>query len=486
MEGIRKIEIKNLVLSVDKNYDHSKFDLDEWSQYLNVLCGDRDFQIEAIKTAIIYLGSGKYNSISDLLKENYNQNYEIKNNYGTLDKLNKSIQLPNILSAVIDMATGSGKSYVIFGIAHIAMILGIVKRILVLCPSPTIADGLTEKFQNLITDGNLLNAIPNKYNTIPIHITDANSTIKENDICVENIHAVYENTGSSIKDSFTKSGENTLILSDEVHHAYNTTRDKSIRKWREFIENNNYGFKYHLGFTGTAYKENDYFSDVIFRYSLRQAIADKVVKYIQYVAEDSSGDKFEKFQKILQNHNEIKAKYPLITPLSIIVTAKIDGAKILKEDFVDFLVNFTKSSRENIEKKILIVTSDPTHKKNIQILKNVDEKDCGIEWIISVSMLTEGWDCKNVFQIVPWEDRAFNSKLLISQVLGRGLRIPKWCNAQPKVIVFNHSKWSSSIQTIVDEILENETALISRILSKGDRSKYNFSLVNLNYDKKNL
>jgi type III restriction enzyme len=47
-----------------------------------------------------------------------------------------------------------------------------------------------------------------------------------------------------------------------------------------------------------------------------------------------------------------------------------------------------------------------------------------VEWIFSVSMLTEGWDVQNVFQIVPHEKRAFASKLLIAQVLGRGLRVP--------------------------------------------------------------
>lgn len=29
----------------------------------------------------------------------------------------------------------------------------------------------------------------------------------------------------------------------------------------------------------------------------------------------------------------------------------------------------------------------------------VDDKDDPVEWIVSVSMLTEGWDVKNVFQI---------------------------------------------------------------------------------------
>ena len=38
---------------------------------------------------------------------------------------------------------------------------------------------------------------------------------------------------------------------------------------------------------------------------------------------------------------------------------------------------------------------------------------------------SEGWDVDNVFQIVPMEEKAFNSRLLISQVLGRGMRIPR-------------------------------------------------------------
>ena len=74
---------------------------------------------------------------------------------------------------------------------------------------------------------------------------------------------------------------------------------------------------------------------------------------------------------------------------------------------------------------MLTVTSHKDHKANLPKLKTVDDPQTSVQWIVSVSMLTEGWDVKNVFQIVPWEDRAFNSKLLIAQVLGRGLRIPQ-------------------------------------------------------------
>jgi len=67
-------------------------------------------------------------------------------------------------------------------------------------------------------------------------------------------------------------------------------------------------------------------------------------------------------------------------------------------------------------------------------LKTVDEPENSVEWIVSVSMLTEGWDVNNVFQIVPHEDKAFNSKLLIAQVLGRGLRVPPVYRNDPKII----------------------------------------------------
>src|SRR6185436_7089235 len=98
-------------------------------------------------------------------------------------------------------------------------------------------------------------------------------------------------------------------------------------------------------------------------------------------------------------------------------------------------------------------------KQNLALLKEVDEPGSDVEWIVSVSMLTEGWDVKNVFQIVPHESRAFNSKLLIAQVLGRGLRVPPACREQPLVTINNHEKWSPEIGELLKEVLEIESTL---------------------------
>ena len=103
---------------------------------------------------------------------------------------------------------------------------------------------------------------------------------QEGALCIENIHAVYENTGSSIDDSFEGRGQDTLVLCDEAHHIFNkpSDNDASIKKWKQFLLNDKYGFKYMLGFTGTAYIEDEYFPDVLYRYSLRKDVYKRQVQ----------------------------------------------------------------------------------------------------------------------------------------------------------------------------------------------------------------
>ena len=483
-EGIKVYKTQDLVLQVKQNFDPTKLNFKKWIDFLDVLCGDREFQKEAIKDAVIFLASGEYSSIESLVEENFRGNDELQKRYKSVRDYQKNLPLPHKLSAVIDLATGTGKSYLIYGIAQIALGIGLVDKVLVLCPSLTIESGLKEKFEKLSGDDKLKATLPDSAIFKNPRIIDANSTIKNGDICVENIHAVYERTGSSINDSLEGNGERVLVLNDEVHHAYNSSSETDIRKWKAFLLDPKFNFKYILGFTGTAYMDDEYFNDVIYRYSIRQAVDDKVVKSVDYVAKDENIDKNEKFQKIYDNHEEFVKKYRLIKPLTILVTKDISNAKALREDLIDFLEKREKISRKAVEKKVLIVTSHKDHKKNVLELKNVDDKDNSVEWIVSVSMLTEGWDVKNVFQIVPWEDRAFNSKLLIAQVLGRGLRIPEeYKSPQPKVRVFNHDAWSRNIRGLIDEILEIEVRLTSEVLTTGERAKYNFDLYTIDYDK---
>ena len=494
MTGKKIFNTQDLVLKVNtKNYDPAKYPIDEWGRFLDILCPNREYQKEAIKTAIHYLISTKYDSIEALVKENYAQNDQLQQRYKTEKEYWSKIQLPGKLSACIDLATGTGKSYVMYGIAQIALGMGIVDKVLVLGPpSLTIERELTKKFNALSSNSTLKASIPQGTKYSNPSIIDANQTIKDGCVCIENINVVYAKTGSSIMDSlgFGK-GARCLVLNDEVHHAYNkvegnTNESKSIKKWKEFLLDSSYEFPYIIGFTGTAYIDNDYFNDVIYRYSLRTAIENNFVKSVNYVIENEDSNENEKFQKILQNHKHNKDIYSNIKPLTILITKDIKHAKQLKTRLVEFLHEKGEGSEEYLNKeKVLIVTSDKEHKANVLKLPNVDRQDEAVEWIISVAMLTEGWDVKNVLQIVPMEEKAFNSKLLIAQVLGRGLRIPDGYT-KAEVTVFNHDKWSVRIKGLVEEILEMETKIKNSPIIEGERAKYHFTLYNINYTKNTI
>ncbi|MFZ6016995.1 MAG: DEAD/DEAH box helicase [Nitrospirota bacterium] len=473
---------KDLVLEVSPNYDPKKFNPNKYEAFLDALCENREYQKEAIRETLRYFLGGEYKSLKDLAEENYHKNPKLQEKYSSLDDFIKHLQLPDKLSCSLEHATATGKSYVMYGIARLMLAEGAVNQVLVLCPSNTIETGLTGKFRTLSADKTLKDLLPEDSKITNPRIINASNTIQKGNICIENIHATYINTKSAIEDSLVRKGERTLVLNDEAHHLMSPS-DIALKKWKEFLLDPEYGFKYIVNLSGTCYIGNDYFTDVIHRFSLRDSIEEKFVKSIRYLAEDSSGSEDEKFQKIYENHIENKkVKYRKIKPITILVTKNIAACKRLTDKLIDFLAKKEKSSKEKAAEKVLIVTSANEHKNNIPILQRVDDKDNTVEWITSVSMLSEGWDVKNVFQIVPHEERAFNSKLLIAQVLGRGLRIPEvYKGDQPVVTVFNHDKWSSSIKHLVDEVLEIEKRIYSYPVSK--KEDYNFDLYQIDYEK---
>jgi type III restriction enzyme len=473
---------KDLVLKVSPNYDPKRFDPNRYEAFLDALCGDREYQKEAVRETVRYFLGGEYKSLKELAEENYHKNPKLQEKYSYFEDFLSHLQLPDKLSCSMDHATATGKSYAMYGIARIMLAEGAVDQVLVLCPSNTIEAGLTEKSRNLSADRTLKDLLPADSKVANPRIINASNTIQKGDICIENIHATYINTKSAIEDSLVGKGERTLVLNDEAHHLMSPS-DTALKKWKEFLLDPKYGFKFIVNLSGTCYIGDDYFTDVIHRFSLRDSIEEKFVKSIRYVAEDSSGNEDEKFQKIYDNHIEDKTvKYRKVKPLTILVTKNIAACKRLTDKLVAFLAKKERISKEKAADKVLIVTSANEHKSNIPILRRVDDKDNPIEWITSVSMLSEGWDVKNVFQIVPHEERAFNSKLLIAQVLGRGLRVPEgYRGNQPVVTVFNHDKWSSSIKHLVDEVLEIEKRIHSYPVTK--KEDYNFYLYNIDYKR---
>lgn len=476
----------------------------KYDAFLSTLCrSEYAFQKDAVNTVIKFLISRKYQNTADLARENYAQHIKLKQKFNHIADYLAKFPLQTKKACSLDLATGTGKSFVIYALAQICLAEGLVDKVVVLCPSLTIEEGLKSKFEQLASDHTLKKIIEE---TGAVHknpaIKSSNDPILDGDICVENIHATYERTGSSIEDSFKNKGARVLVINDEAHHIFSPV-DNIIKKWLDFLRNEDFGFRYIVNLSGTPYIGDEYFYDVLFRFSIRDAIEHGVIKKVDYKSEE--GLQIEKgFQDSYEFHRRNREEYgEYLKPISIVVTEKISGCVKVWKELVDFIAEKEKIAPEEASKKAIWVTSgvpaestkdgkavrqivsspEKVRKANLQLLKTVDERDNPVEWIVSVSMLTEGWDVKNVFQVVPHENRAFNSKLLIAQVLGRGLRIPEILkgNAIPVLLkVNNHERWTTQIANLYRDVLEIENRL-----SWGydpARSQYAFPLHNLSYE----
>jgi type III restriction enzyme len=448
-----------LVLPVSETYDPTVFNLADYSDFIDAICGNREYQREAIETILRLFCGGRYQSTEQLAREGFARSSDLQRLYANDDALVERLPFPDMLSATLDLATGTGKSFAMYAVARIMLNEQLIDRVLVLCPSLTIEAGLLDKFMTLTADGDLTDLLPQRPggHPLPTIVTGA-QTVKPGDICVENRHAAYENAGSSLLDSFLGQGHRTLIISDEVHHVV-SAGGQSPKKWHDFIADGRFGFRWHLGVSGTCYAGNEYFTDVVYRYAVRDAINDGWVKEVYYLAEDDSNSDDERFQKLLAQHEKNRKTYKPLKPLTIAVTKDIKSAEQLAIDLVAFLAAQPGMDHATAEARVLVVTSNAKHQANLLRLRTVDDPTDPTEWIVSVSMLTEGWDVKNVFQIYPHQKRAFDSKLLISQVLGRGLRHPDGLSGTPVVHVFNHQRWGPEIDNFVAEILDQESVV---------------------------
>lgn len=475
---MNKISLREqeLVLNVSNNVDVKKWDESKYYKFIEQLTNGRQYQEEAILTALRFMCGGQYNNTRELAEENFMNNIHIQEKFSTLDNFLKNLYFSDQFTANIDLATATGKSWILYGIARIMLEEAIVDQVLILVPSLTIERELTDKFRIFSSDTNLNNTLKGT----PPKIINGTESIIKGTICIENRDAIYNNTRSSIIDSLSNKGDKTLVLSDEAHHIYYSEKNK----WKDFIEKIN--FKYNIGVSGTCYySDNNYFSDVIYRYSLKTAIEQQRVKTVEYISEDNVPNKSdERWQVIINSHNDIKSKLNIL-PITIVVTDKTTTCDNIAREFKIYLKKLLNISDEEVNDKVLVIHSNSSTAGDRLRLKAVDNENSKVEWIFSVSMLTEGWDVKRVFQIVPHEERAFNSKLLIAQVLGRGLRIPKDWNyveyGQPKVTIFNHAKWASGVERLVNEVLEIEKRISTKIIQD---TNLHFEILNVDYKKK--
>lgn len=179
------------------------------------------------------------------------------------------------------------------------------------------------------------------------------------------------------------------------------------------------------------------FKNVIYSYPLASALRDGFVKEPavatreNFRAEnyDEAGLETIKLQDGIRIHEHTKVQLdiyaresgrPLVKPFMLVVAKNTDhaGDLLKKIEAPDFFEGRYKG-------RVITVHSNQSgdeKDETVQQLLSVEDPANPTEIVIHVNMLKEGWDVTNLYTIVPL--RAANTRTLVEQSIGRGLRLP--------------------------------------------------------------
>jgi len=206
------------------------------------------------------------------------------------------------------------------------------------------------------------------------------------------------------------------VFADEHHTYYSPAFSQAVRDLDPWVL---------VGLTATPHKQTPE-DQVIFRYPLAAAIADKLVKTPVIVGRKD--DRTDSLTKLSDGITLLRAKEQAVTsyaeaikatpvnPVMLVVAKSIEDAEeyggILRSE--EFFQGAYADS-------VLVVHSNAPDEALADLAK-VEDPDSPVRIIISVGMLKEGWDVRNVYVIASM--RSSVSEILTEQTLGRGMRLP--------------------------------------------------------------
>lgn len=266
-----------------------------------------------------------------------------------------------------------------------------------------------------------------------------------------------------------------LVVNDEAHHVWSEKL-----KWNETIErlhselsSRGGGVVSQLDFSATPkYQSGQIFRHVVVDYPLRQAVEDGIVKtpiigevkgaiaelgetaaqrYRPWI--DVAVGRWRRFHEVLSP----SGKRPVLFVMCENTQAANEVGDYLGQlpDFAGgrLLVIHTNQAGE-ITKADLDVAR--------RTAREIDGPDSPIRCIVSVLMLREGWDVRNVCVVVTLRSLTAKAKILPEQALGRGLRrmTPPGSGFDERVVVIEHDAFRDLWNTELDGglIVEREDA----------------------------
>lgn len=390
-----------------------------------------------------------------------------------LESIKRSIYSYEVLGKkdlLLEIVTGGGKSAIIAGMIAYFTIVHNLLRYLILVPNTIVRSRLDDEFNPEPTNPKFVyNIFPFFFNSyeylkdrISLHVMEQKRDpvgIRDAQITLGNIHQIYD--GKISLNIIQKNLGNIVIFNDEAHNSkaenYNDVLNK-LKPQRIF----------RLDTTATPDRLDGLHpdSEKIIEYGIRQAMHDRVIKRIIVCKPDI--EKVKLTYKDVETGKELRVEeipWEDIDSKKIRATKYITSEKPMRQQIAIakqcldyqrktirldssgqplwkpllFVVAISINDAKNIKKvlenefklKTLLVTNESEdEEKEAAMELNKHLKNTEYDAIVSVLMLREGWDVKNISVILLF--RKFSFKLNENtgekfsvygqQVVGRGLR----------------------------------------------------------------
>jgi len=335
---------------------------------------------------------------------------------------------------VLDLATGVGKTYCIAGIIDYMSETAGVRNYVIVVPGRTILQKTIDNFsaggrkslvEKMSTRPHLITAdafdTPSIRSTldnpeeVKLFVFTVQSLIGPKNEQRKKVHKFQEGLGENLY-KYLQGADDLVVLADEHHCYYGPQFSSAIRDLTPYAL---------VGLTATPHKKTPE-AQIVFRYPLAHAIAEKYVKTPVIVGrKDDRKDTETKLRDgltllaakdtALHRHCEAEG-LTRVNPIMLVVAPDITYAKEVE----DLLADPDFFNGVYADAVLRIDSSSPD--ESLAALAEVEDPGSKVRVIVSVGMLKEGWDVANVYVIVSLRPNV--SEILTEQTMGRGLRLP--------------------------------------------------------------
>ncbi len=433
------------------------------------------------------------------------------------------------LRLVIKMATGSGKTKVMSLIVAWAYFHKLYeegselsKNFLLITPNVIVFERIRGDFEGnkiffqdpVLPDNGYMGQNWQDDFQITLHLQDELRNISDTgNIFLSNIHRVFEGNVKEYSPEdedtsgyflgnrpVTKTSESTvdlgmivrdidelIVINDEAHHIHEENAWlKSIRDIDNRLRQKGGKLSLQLDVTATPkHTDGSIFVQTISDYPLVEAIHQRVVK-TPVVPDEASRGKLKENQSPLFTEKwrdyinlgveEWKKTYSELEP-----TGKKSILFIMTDDTknCDEVAEYLETSFADLKGAVLTIHTNKSgeisesvsgkNKEELEKLRKqsneIDSWESPYKVIVSVMMLKEGWDVKNVTTIVGLRPYASDSKILPEQTLGRGLR--RMYFGRDDVEEYVSVIGTPAFMDFVDSIRGEGVILEKRLMGKG-------------------